>query len=499
MIGPLLLTGEQATARLAQDLAMMAAPGWTIQLVGDLGAGKTSFARAFIRALARDEGLEVPSPTYTLVQRYEEAVPPVLHADLYRITSPGQVDELGLDEREDGAIALIEWPQHAGADAFARSLILTLEPAGHDARSASLDGPPDLLATVTRTLKIRAFLESNGLGESARARLQGDASSRRYETLDGMQQPLILMDAPRMPDGPIIADGKPYSQLVHLAESVHAFVAVGSALKARGFASPAIHAQDLESGLLVLEDMGRQTILTHEGTPDPSRYKAAVELLGRLHSQTWPDQLAVGPALWHSLNRYDGTVMGREISLCPDWYVAHRGLAPERFDRTGFLAAWQQALAPFEQEPATLTIRDYHSPNIIWRQGESGDARIGIIDFQDALLGPPAYDVASLVQDARVTIPPDLQGELLAAYGAARRQAGATDFDQSAFEARFALISAQRNTKLLGIFARLNVRDGKPAYLAHLPRVEAYMAQLLRHEVLRELKPYYDQLLPVTQ
>ena len=86
MIGPLLLTGEQATARLAQDLAMMAAPGWTIQLVGDLGAGKTSFARAFIRALARDEGLEVPSPTYTLVQRYEEAVPPVLHADLYRIT-----------------------------------------------------------------------------------------------------------------------------------------------------------------------------------------------------------------------------------------------------------------------------------------------------------------------------------------------------------------------------------------------------------------------------
>lgn len=473
---------------------MVAEPGWVIRLEGDLGAGKTTFARAFIRTLAKDPGLEVPSPTYTLVQRYDEADPAVLHADLYRLTDPDEMVELGLDDADDPAIRLIEWPTNAGENAFPGALTLTLAMASDgDARTAHFSGPEPILKRVARTLDIRAFLGKNGRSDGERSRLQGDASTRRYERFE--PGGLIVMDAPRQPDGPIIKDGKPYSQLVHLAESVHAFVAVGTALRTNGFAAPAIHASDLNAGLLLIEDLGDQTILQPDGKPDPERYGEAVELLSALHTQNWDRELAVGDGSQHQLHRYDTDVFLTEIALLPDWYVQHCGLDATHFDRDGFFAAWRKVLAPLEEGPVTLTLRDYHSPNIIWRPDQKGNDRIGLIDHQDALLGPPAYDVAALVQDARVTVPPDMQKELLDRYCGAQ-SARDPKFDAAEFTRSFALMAGQRNSKILGIFARLNARDGKPGYLKHLPRIEAYMHQLLEHDVLAPLKPYYDQLLP---
>ncbi|CAN0599191.1 unnamed protein product, partial [Ectocarpus sp. 12 AP-2014] len=158
MIGPLTLVGDAATEQLAQDIAMVAAPGWVIRLEGDLGAGKTTFARAFIRTLAKVPGLEVPSPTYTLVQRYDEADPPVLHADLYRLSDPSEMVELGLDDADDPAVRLIEWPGQAGEGAFPGAITLALEMLGEGARQATLTGPQDLLDRVARSLDIRAFL-----------------------------------------------------------------------------------------------------------------------------------------------------------------------------------------------------------------------------------------------------------------------------------------------------------------------------------------------------
>lgn len=491
MTGPITLVGDAGTVQLAQDIAMVAELGWVIQLDGDLGAGKTTFARAFIRSLAGDPELEVPSPTYTLVQRYDEADPTVLHADLYRLSDPSEMIELGFDDGDDPAIRLVEWPQNAGQGTFPSAITLSLVmPTGKTreaARIASFSGPKAFLARIKRTLAIRTFLDDAGHKGADRSRLQGDASTRRYETLSDA---LIIMDAPRQPDGPIVKDGKPYSQLVHLAESVHAFAAVGHALRQRGFAAPAVHAADLDAGLLLIEDLGDETLLHPDGKPNPERYQAAVELLAKLHGETWAADLTVPGSEPHHLHRYDTDVFLTEISLCPDWYVAHRGIKAGAFDRDGFFAAWRAVLDPLEAEPATLTLRDYHSPNIIWREKRSGTDRLGLIDHQDALLGPPAYDIAALVQDARVTIPPDLQRRLLKAYSAA----SAADADW--LEARFTLMAAQRNTKILGIFARLNARDGKPAYLKHLPRVEGYMRQLLTHPVLADLKPYYEQLLP---
>ena len=487
-LGPLTLTGETASQKLAEDIAMVAAPGWTLALNGDLGTGKTSFARAFIRALAKDGALEVPSPTYTLVQRYDEAEPPVLHADLYRLADPSEMIELGLDDPDDPAIRLIEWPQKAGPGAFADALTLSLGMKGEEARVAIIEGPQALIDRIARSLAIRSFLDEAGHGDAVRRRLQGDASTRRYERL--AHQPLILMDAARQPDGPVVKDGKPYSQLVHLAESVHAFAAVGTALREKSFAAPEILRADLDEGLLLIEDLGTTGVLREDGTPDPQRYEAAAEMLAALHRCDWQETLPIPGGGEHHLHRYDTDVFCTEIALCPDWYVAHRGVSSEDFDRDGFFAAWRALLEPPEDEPPTLTLRDYHSPNIIWREGLTGHDRIGLIDHQDALLGPPAYDIASLVMDARVTVPADLQERLIQAYCAAAK------VHEEALRARVALMGAQRNSKILGIFARLNARDGKPGYLKHLPRVETYMRQCLDHPALASLRPFYDRLLP---
>lgn len=498
LTAPFLLEGDEATGRLAQDLAMVAEPGWVIRLDGDLGAGKTTFARAFIRALADDPGLDVPSPTYTLVQRYDEADPAVLHADLYRLTDPDEMIELGLDDPEDPAIRLIEWPNNAGSDAFPGALTLTLSVVqGGTARKVGFDGPNAMMGRIARSLAIRQFLAGAGQGEGQRSRLQGDASSRRYERLNlgDAQAPLIVMDSPALPPGPVIQDGKTYIQLVHTATSVHAYVAIANALRERGFTTPHIHAQDLSAGLLLIEDMGRDGILLSDGSPDPERYAATTELLAHLPAQDWPDDLPVGDGTSHHLHTYDRDVLLTEITLLPDWYLSHRRIDASAFDRQAFLAIWRDCLKPLEHEPATLTLRDVHSPNLIWRAGQEGLNRLALLDFQDALLGPPAYDIAALVQDARVTMPHALQQQVLERYCAARLALDPA-FDRATFTGAFALMAAQRASKILGIFARLDVRDGKPGYLKHLPRIETYMRQLLDHQVLAPLKPFYDQLLP---
>ena len=488
MTNPITLIGEAATAQLAQDIAMVAEPDWVIRLEGDLGAGKTTFARAFIRTLADDPKLDIPSPTYTLVQRYEEADPVVLHADLYRLSDPSEMVELGLDDPDDKAIRLVEWPQNAGEGAFPGAVTVSLVLRDEAARIADVSGPQPLLDRIERTLAIRSFLESAGHKDAKRRRLQGDASARRYERL--ADTTLIVMDAPRQADGPVVKDGKSYNKLVHRAESVHAFAAVGHVLRKKGFAAPALHAADLDAGLLLIENLGEDTILHSDGTPNAERYRAAVELLATLHTKAWTSELPVPGNGTHLLKRYDADVFLTEIAMCPDWYGAHRGVKTGAFDHDGFFAAWRAVLEPLDVEPSTLTLRDYHSPNIIWREGESGTDRLGLIDHQDALLGPPAYDIASLVQDARVTIPPDMQHSLLDTY---RAESGV---DADWLQARFTVMAAQRSTKILGIFAHLNAQNGKPAYLEHLPRIESYMQQLLTHPVLAELRPYYEQLLP---
>ncbi|MBS9721674.1 tRNA (adenosine(37)-N6)-threonylcarbamoyltransferase complex ATPase subunit type 1 TsaE [Tianweitania sp. BSSL-BM11] len=474
--------------RLGADLAMAVAAGDVLALSGDLGAGKSTLARALIRALAGDPDLDVPSPTFTLVQDYQARLP-VLHADLYRIGSPDELDELGLDEAAGRGVVLVEWPERAEGNLPGNPIVVVIEASG-EGRRITFDGPAATLARFQRTLAIRAFLQDAGQGEAQRSFMFGDASTRAYETITQPHQPTrILMDAPKRPDGPVIRDGKPYSQIAHLAESVTPFVAVGQALYERGMAAPAILAQDLDEGLLLIEHLGSGNFL-HVGEPVAERYHLAAQVLAAFHAQSFPDTLPVGGDTYR-VPSYDREALHIETELLIDWYLPSvTGKPASDAMRADYHAAWSAVFDQLDTGEKHLVIRDYHSPNLIWRPEQDGLNRIGVIDFQDALIGPSAYDVASLAMDARVDIAPALEASTKAAYVAARQAQGA--FDVEGFERAYAVMAAQRNAKILGIFVRLNERDGKPVYLKHLPRIRSYFARALGHPALQPVRRFVE-------
>jgi aminoglycoside/choline kinase family phosphotransferase len=187
---------------------------------------------------------------------------------------------------------------------------------------------------------------------------------------------------------------------------------------------------------------------------------------------------------------YDRGAMMIEVELYLDWYLPAAADAPAAgTGRAAFISAWNTVLDRLAEAETGLVLRDFHSPNIIWRGERHGMDRLGVIDFQDALIGPTAYDVASLALDARVTIEPHLEEAIVEAYCRAREGAG--PFDRARFEQAYAIMAAQRNSKLLGIFVRLDRRDGKPHYLKHLPRIRDYMARALRHPALAPVRGFY--------
>lgn len=481
------LADEAATVRLGEDLAMALRPGDLFALQGDLGAGKSTLARALIRALAEDAALDVPSPTFTLVQSYETRIP-IHHFDLYRLGSSAELDELGLDEALAQGAALVEWPQRAGSGLRPS---LTIELIERDSGRTAVISSGTALERVKRSLAMRDFLGQTGWGEALRRHLTGDASARSYETVSlAGEAPRVLMNSPPLVLGPPVRGGRPYAEIAHTAQIVAAFVAIDRALLNGGVSAPEIYAQDLDRGFLLLENLGSGNFLDEAGSPVAERYAAAAELLAAMHGRRWPEAMEAAPGIVHHVPPFDRDAMMIEASLLLDWYVpAVAGEAASEPLRADFEREWQALFDRLAKSEHTLMLRDFHSPNIIWRGERQGHDRLGIVDFQDALIGPAAYDVASLAMDARVTVPMEIEQSTLDAYEAARRAAGA--FDEDAFRESYAIMAAQRNSKILGIFVRLDRRDGKPAYLRHLPRIRDYLRRALGHPSLARLNRLY--------
>jgi tRNA threonylcarbamoyl adenosine modification protein YjeE len=494
------LASEAQTVRLADDIAGIIRPGDVVALSGDLGAGKSTFARALIRRLADDPGLEAPSPTFTLMQNYDTPRGRVLHADLYRLRGPGELVELGLGEALDDAIGLIEWPDRGGAFLAAATrldIVFELKPDGGDEeRHVTLIPGAAWADRLGLTLGARKLIDRAGWGDATRRHMLGDASTRAYERLvRASGETAILMISPPRTDGPPVRAGKPYSAIARLAERVDAFVAVDKGLRALDLSAPEIIASDLANGLLLIEDLGSGTVLA-DGVPIPERYEVAAEVLAALHARPLPTILPVADGREHIIPDYDVEALGIETELLLDWYAPHVvGVTLPAVARAEFAKAWEPLFAMLNEGQRTWVLRDYHSPNLIWLPARDGLQRIGIIDFQDAVMGHPAYDVVSLGQDARVDVSPDLELKVLSRYAGARRAVDA-GFDLGAFAAAYAIMGAQRNTKILGIFARLDKRDGKPAYLRHLPRIEAYLRRDLAHPALTGLRAWYGAHLP---
>jgi N-acetylmuramate 1-kinase len=495
---PLELADEDATIRLAGDVAAILQAGDVVTLSGDLGAGKTTFARAVIRKLAGDPLLDVPSPTFTLLQSYALPSATVLHADLYRVGSPEELLELGLEDATAGAVTLIEWPQVATPLLPPDRLDIGFgvpRSGGLTQREVRLTAFGAFGPRLERLLTVRRFLDQCGFGAATRIRLAGDASTRQYERLSQGNHRVVLMDAPRRPDGPPLRHGQPYSAIAHLAEDVKPFVAMARELRERGFSAPDILAADLADGLLIVEDLGDEGIATAEGTPIEERYAAAVEVLLALQQQALPAGLRVAPRVEHWLPAYDLDALLVEVELLLEWYLPHCGLSLGSGAGSQFLALWHEALGGVSDAPQTWVLRDFHSPNLLWLPDREGIARVGLLDFQDAVMGPAAYDVVSLLQDARVDIPETMEMALLGRYVLGRK-AAAPDFKPASFLALYAALGAQRATKILGIFARLDRRDAKPQYLRHLPRLWGYLNRSLAHPTLEPLRAWYARNVP---
>lgn len=496
----LALPNETATAHLMADLALLTGPGDVITLSGDLGAGKTAAARAMIRYLADDDELEVPSPTFTLAQTYELPSFPLIHADLYRINDAAELEEIGLSPLPEGSVALIEWPERASEalPADRVDIAFSHRPAlGSTARAAEITGHGKCAATVERLQALRAFLEGARFGEAKRKRMPGDASIRSYARLVRDDGVFILMNSPKRPDGPAIYNGKSYSAAVHLAEDVKPFVAVDNGLRAQHLSAPAIHHADLDAGFLITEDFGTEGVI--EGDPPApiaERYEAAADMLAALHREALPATLPIAPHIAYTIPSFDTEAMLVEIGLMVEWYMPDRGIELSADLRTQFTGMWRELLdRTLASAPKTWVMRDFHSPNIIWLAKREGIKRIGIIDFQDTVLGPGAYDLVSLLQDARVDVPEQLELALLSRYIKARRGAD-ENFDAVGFAELYAVMSAQRNTRLLGTFARLNRRDGKPHYLRHQPRIWTYLNRSLAHPALGDFRAWYAANVP---
>ncbi|OJF98406.1 tRNA (adenosine(37)-N6)-threonylcarbamoyltransferase complex ATPase subunit type 1 TsaE [Pararhizobium antarcticum] len=484
----LFLKDEAATIAFGEDLALALKAGDCLALSGDLGAGKSTLARALLRAMADDETLDVPSPTFTLVQAYDLRIP-VAHFDLYRLGDVSELDELGFDEALSDGICLVEWPEKALSGLPRDRLTLDFSHVG-EGRDVTLSGNPPALERIARSLAIREFLDRNGYAGAKRRHLSGDASARAYERIETPDGPTtILMDAARHSPGPILQDGKYYQQLAHIAEDVVPFVAIADALRRQGLCAPEIHAADLDAGILLIENLGHDGVLDAAGQPITERYLESVRLLAQLHATPPERDIPVAPGIIHCIADFDRTAMKIETQLLIDWFLPWKRNAPaSEAERKDYAAIWDGLIDRMASSEKNLLLRDYHSPNIIWRADRDGLERIGIIDFQDAMIGPTAYDVASLTQDARVTIAPELSMLMLDAYTAARRAQG--PFDEDAFRRDWHLMSAQRNCKLVGIWVRLMQRDGKPGYMKHMPRTFAYLEVALQHPVLAPLRDW---------
>lgn len=306
---------------------------------------------------------------------------------------------------------------------------------------------------------VNEFLGAVGWADAQIEPLAGDASFRRYfrvRKADG--QSAMLMDAP-----PPHEDPRPF---LHVAKY----------LLHHGFRAPAIHGEDLARGMVLIEDFGDERMREHlDAHPEDEEaiYRHAIDTLVALEKAPVAD---VAP--------YDEEAYLRETALLAQWYMPAMGLA---VDEAEFEALWRRALAPlFDAKWRQVTVlRDYHAENIMLLS----DGAQGLIDFQDALAGHPAYDLVSLLQDARRDVAPELEAAMLTYY---RARANA-DAD---FDLHYALLGAQRNTKIIGIFTRLWKRDGKERYLGFLPRMWGLLERDLAHPGLAEVRDWFDRNIP---
>lgn len=315
-----------------------------------------------------------------------------------------------------------------------------------------------------RTGLASAFLESAGWGTAAKTPLAGDASARRYFRLKRGDLAAVLMDAP--------ADR---------GEDIAPFVRMARWLRGAGFSAPDILAEDADRGFLLLEDLG-DDLFASLMAEDPSRevplYSAAADFLTDLHRHQPPGWLVP----------YDPRTLGEMVRITSEWYLPALGADPSAAEDLPALV--RDAGERLLSDTSVVCLRDFHAENLIWLPEREGTARVGVLDFQDAFAGHPAYDLVSLLQDARRDVPRPVEAMIVARF------LDANGYEHERFSAAYALLGAQRNLRILGVFARLALSAGKPQYLRLIPRVWGYVRRNLAHPELAALARLVGESFP---
>lgn len=324
------------------------------------------------------------------------------------------------------------------------------------------------LAATDREGLIKDFLVGVGWSAAERGVLAADASFRRYDRLRLAGRNAVLMDAPPP------------------QEDVRPFVRIARHLAAQGYSAPQIIAADESVGLLLLEDLGDATYtrLLANGADEEPLYRLAVDLLIDLHGKAPPAGLI----------SYNEDKLLAEAMLLVDWYAPAIGRPLDDAARRDYQSAWRGCLRLADRVPSALVLRDFHVDNLMRVEGRAGLAQCGLLDFQDAVIGPVTYDLLSLLEDARRDVSPDLKQRLQAHYLACFPEIAPADFAAS-----WACLAAGRHAKVIGIFTRLARRDGKPAYLRHIPRVLRLLQAALTHPDLVPLDAWFARNLPTAQ
>jgi len=324
-----------------------------------------------------------------------------------------------------------------------------------------------------RDHEIIDFLEANGWQQASRTPLADDASARRYQRLVHGDRRAILMDAP--PD----------------QMSIVPFLNIARHLTGLGFSAPEIYAEDEARGLMLLEDFGDDTynrLLSSDPECEMELYSLAVDVLSSLHRRPEKDTVLAGT------QTHSEAVLLEGIAQFVQHYIPQAmGQPLSSALSEQFRALWVAALKPVFDQPKALVLRDFHVDNLIRLKGRDGIRRCGLLDFQDASIGAGAYDLVSLLEDARRDISTDIVDGMRRRYARAMNM---TVPEQHSFDMAYAVLGAQRHTRVIGIFTRLCVRDVKPGYLVHIPRVWRLLERSLCHPALTELKAWFDINIP---
>lgn len=310
---------------------------------------------------------------------------------------------------------------------------------------------------MIRPEKIERFLRHHGWDDAKTEKITSDASNRKYTRLFKKQNTSILMDSDPTTN-----------------ESIENFIYFTNQLRKQKFSAPKIYGQDICNGLLLLEDLGSDSfanILKSKPHLENHIYQEAINQLIEIRKNKIP----------HLTRKYDLKILLQEAVLFSEWY-----LSPLRasYESSHLLKILRVSLQETLKQDTTLVLRDYHAENLMWLPDRRNNRRVGLLDYQDALAGNPAYDIASLLKDARREVPKKLQEELIKYF------LKKTNLDHAVFSRDYSILSAQRNLKIIGIFSRLSIRDNKSGYLDLIPRVWKNLQDDLKHPSLNELSEF---------